>query len=52
MTDLSLNEIGRAFGGLSHSSVKYAADKVAGELEADPELRPLVERLRMRLSRP
>jgi chromosomal replication initiator protein len=52
MTDLSLNEIGRAFGGLSHSSVKYAADKVAGELEADPELRPLIERLKARLARP
>ena len=48
-TDASLAEIGRFFGGITHSSVKYGLDKVTGELESDPELADLVRRLTRKL---
>jgi len=36
LTDLSLVEIGRLFGGRDHTTVIYACDKVAGMITADP----------------
>jgi chromosomal replication initiator protein len=38
LTDLSLVEIGRAFGGRDHTTVMYACDKVGGLLRADSAL--------------
>lgn len=48
-TDASLTEIGRFFGGITHSSVKYGMDKVADELGRDPELTALLQRLERKL---
>jgi chromosomal replication initiator protein len=48
-TDASLAEIGRAFGGLKHSTVKHSTDKVARERGKDPELGHLIERLEGKL---
>jgi chromosomal replication initiator protein len=48
-TDASLAEIGRAFGGLRHSTVKHSTDKVARERGSDPELGHLIERLEGKL---
>lgn len=50
LTGASLTEVGRAFGGMSHSSVKHAADKTAADLAADAQLSSLIERLEKRLS--
>ncbi len=36
LTDLSLGEIGRLFGGRDHTTVMYACDKVATLIEQDP----------------
>lgn len=49
LTDASLTEIGRAFGGLTHSTVKHAADKIARNRRTDPQLASLLERLERRL---
>ena len=35
LTDLSLVEIGRAFGGRDHTTVIYACDKVTGLIRGD-----------------
>lgn len=43
-TDASLTEIGRAFGGISHSTAKHAVDKVAAALGSDPRLALLISR--------
>jgi chromosomal replication initiator protein len=53
LTGASLTEIGRSFGGLSHSTVKHAVDKVACELQTGNSLSALVERIERGLqSRP
>ena len=49
LTGASLVEIGRAFGGISHSTVKHAADKVGAARQNDPALGTLVERLERQL---
>jgi chromosomal replication initiator protein len=49
LTDASLTEIGRAFGGVTHSSVKHATDKIAAQCKDDPQLAGLVERLHKKL---
>jgi len=36
LTDLSLVEIGRMFGGRDHTTVLYACEKVGGMISADP----------------
>jgi len=43
LTEASLTEIGRAFGGLSHSSVKYGADAISQRLKHDARLAAIVE---------
>jgi len=50
LTDASLTEIGRAFGGITHSSVKHAMDKIARQCADDPQLAALVDRLRTQLT--
>jgi chromosomal replication initiator protein len=37
LTDLSLQEIGRIYGGRDHTTVLYACDKVGGLISADSE---------------
>ncbi len=49
LTGASLSEIGRSFGGRTHSTVKHAIDRVHGQLEADPETEDLVKRCREKL---
>ncbi|MDE2039101.1 MAG: chromosomal replication initiator protein DnaA [Elusimicrobia bacterium] len=45
MTDLSLKEIGRAFGGKDHTTVMHARDKIAKQVEADPFILEAINRL-------
>jgi chromosomal replication initiator protein len=49
LTAASLAEVGRAFGGISHSTVKHAADKTAAARRSDPTLGTLLERLARQL---
>jgi chromosomal replication initiator protein len=50
LTDQSLPEIGRGFGGRDHSTVLHAVRSVSSELTRDPELAITVNNLRTRLS--
>jgi len=43
LTGSSLTEVGRFFGGASHSTVKHAVDKIEQALPADLRLAALVE---------
>lgn len=43
LTDLSLPKIGEAFGGRDHTTVMYAYDKIAKDMEKDYKLRAEVE---------
>jgi chromosomal replication initiator protein len=52
LTGSSLTEIGRFFGGLSHSTVKHGVDKVERQCAEDPQFADLVSRLKRRLSSP
>ena len=45
LTNRSLEEVGRAFGGRDHSTVAHACDRVKLELEADPEFESTVDSL-------
>ncbi len=49
LTGASLTEIGRLFGGLTHSTVKHAVDKIASESSRDPQLAALLQRLQTKL---
>jgi chromosomal replication initiator protein len=49
MTEASLSEIGRAFGGRTHSTVKHAVDKVRDLTGSDPQTAELLERCRAAL---
>ncbi len=49
ITGASLTEIGRYFGGRTHSTVKHAVDKVAAERKAERHLAALVVRIAERL---
>ena len=52
LTEQSLPEIGRGFGGRDHSTVLSAVRSVDAEVHRDPDLAMTVESLRQRLSRP
>ena len=52
LTDASLAEIGHAFGGLTHSSVKHAADKIARQCEDDEQLAAAIQKLLQKLGSP
>ncbi len=52
LTDLSLPEIGRAFGGRDHSTVFHAVAKVAQEIAQDRHKKRLVEHLVERITTP
>ncbi|MCD4812742.1 chromosomal replication initiator protein DnaA [bacterium] len=49
MTDFSLPEIGRFFGGKDHTTVIYGFDKIKDKLVSDEKLRNLVNRLMTQL---
>ncbi len=49
-TDLSLAEIGKAFGGRDHTTVMYACTKVESLMEENPQFRRHVESLLEQLS--
>ncbi len=49
LTDSSLTEIGRFFGGTSHSTVKHAVDKIGGLLDTDPHVSASVREVREHL---
>jgi chromosomal replication initiator protein len=44
-TSLSLEEIGGHFGGRDHTTVLYGTEKIRSELDKDPSLREVVNRL-------
>ena len=46
LTDSSLPEIGRAFGGKHHTTVLHSIRKVEERLGKDPRVRTLMNRLR------
>jgi chromosomal replication initiator protein len=53
MTDASLNQIGRSFGGRDHSTVSHACQKIQTDMAADPRFRGAVKSLQDRVrSRP
>ncbi|MFO7898613.1 MAG: helix-turn-helix domain-containing protein, partial [Planctomycetota bacterium] len=45
LTNLSLQEVGRAFGGRDHSTVAHACDKIETERAGDPEFRSTLDSL-------
>lgn len=45
LTEASLPEIGRAFGGRDHTTVMHAVEKIDREITQDPHKRSLVEHL-------
>ncbi|GAB7388494.1 chromosomal replication initiator protein DnaA [Bacillaceae bacterium] len=45
LTDLSLPRIGEEFGGRDHTTVLHAHEKIARQIEAEPELKKLVQDL-------
>ncbi len=49
LTEDSLPEIGRRFGGRDHSTILHAVRSVSADLEHDPQLATAVEKLRERL---
>ena len=52
MTDLSLPQIGRLFGGRDHSTILNAIRRAESEVESDPELRSRIDELRDALHNP
>jgi chromosomal replication initiator protein len=52
LTDMSLPEIGRNFGGRDHSTILNAIQRVADQLDSNPNLSQDVERVQLRLHNP
>ena len=50
LTDLSTTRIGEAFGGRDHTTVMYACEKIAEDMQSDPNIRATVSDLRKRIS--
>lgn len=50
LTDASLPQIGDFFGGRSHTTVLHGCNKVSEEIEFDPILSTLVEKIRHRIA--
>jgi len=49
LTGHSLSDIGRFFGGRTHSTAKHAVEKIEAELKSDSETAALIERCRRAL---
>jgi chromosomal replication initiator protein len=45
MTEMSLKEIGRAFGGKDHTTVLHARDKIRKQVDADPFFLEVINKL-------
>ena len=45
LTDLSLNDIGSAFGKRDHTTVMHACDKVGEKARTDPRFQILIDTL-------
>lgn len=45
MTDSSLPKIGDMFGGRDHTTVKYACEKIAGQIKMDESFRTFIDEL-------
>ncbi len=45
MTGMSLEEIGKVFGGKTHSTVKHSIDSVSDKMDKDKEFKSLVENI-------
>lgn len=52
LTQHSLKEIGRFFGGKNHTTVVFAEQKITSAIEEDPELKATVNRLSRQLNAP
>jgi chromosomal replication initiator protein len=50
LTDLSLVQIGKQFGGRDHSTILHACKKIERETEADPALKRKLQTIRSELS--
>ena len=50
LTDLSLVQIGKQFGGRDHSTILHACKKIDRETESDPSLRRKLQTIRSELS--
>ncbi len=49
ITSASLPQIGDAFGGRTHSTVLHSCNKIAEDMESDPQVRTIVKDIRERL---
>jgi chromosomal replication initiator protein len=49
MIDISLEDVGKAFGGKDHTTVMSAIKKVEKELVTDPSLQEAIEEIKKRL---
>ncbi|MCK4546920.1 MAG: chromosomal replication initiator protein DnaA, partial [Candidatus Eisenbacteria sp.] len=52
LTDLSLSEVGSAFGRRDHTTVMHACDRIASRLEAETDLQAAIHTLKARLQSP
>lgn len=52
LTDLSLPKIGEQFGGRDHTTVLHACDKIASEMEKNPELVKVIDELKKAIKNP
>jgi chromosomal replication initiator protein len=50
LTGLTMNEIGKRFGGRDHGTVFHAIKAVANRCETEPNAKELVEKLRRKLT--
>ncbi|MEP7291043.1 MAG: helix-turn-helix domain-containing protein, partial [Chloroflexota bacterium] len=48
-TSASLPQIGDAFGGRTHSTVLHSCNKIAADVQHDPQVRTIVKDIRERL---
>ena len=49
LTELSLPEIGAAFGGRDHTTVLYAYEKISGKVNTDPFFAALINKIIMEI---
>ena len=51
LTDLSLEEVGKALGGRDHTTVLYAVNKIKNLLESDLNLRNTIDTLQLTITK-
>ncbi len=49
LTNLTLSAIGAEFGGRDHTTVLYSYEKIAKEIETDPNFRKIIENLKQKI---